>query len=112
MAKAPTSGRMRLLRAIGVIALTIVALPLAIIGGVIGRKGRESTPNELASELSELARGDMSGWDDLECGGPFRDPRLEAIRQEAMAVELPFREEDRALLARLAAKAHALQSQE
>src|SRR5688572_23965244 len=98
---------MRILRIIGGIALTVVAIPLALIGAAIGRKGRKCTPAELASELKELAAGDMSFWDQLECV-PLRDPRLEAIRQEAMAVDLPFREEDCVLLRRLAVKATAL----
>ena len=84
------------------------AFKLAIIGGLLGREGRKTTPAELASKLGALASNDLSGWDQLECGGRFQDPRLEAIRQEAKAVELPFWEEDRALLARLAARAAAL----
>jgi hypothetical protein len=98
---------MRLLPAIGIVALIVAAIPLAIISGIFSRS-RKCTPRELASELNELAAGEMGGWDQLECV-PIKDPRLEAIRQEAMAVHLPFREEDHQLLKHLAAKAAALQ---
>ena len=97
---------MRLLRAIGGIALAIAALPLAVIAGILFKR-RKCTPEEMASELNELAAGNMNGWDRLE-SVPIKDPRLEAIRKEAMAVCLPFRSEDRALLRHLAAKAGSL----
>jgi hypothetical protein len=98
---------MKLLRALGAIALGVASLPFALVAG-IGFRGRTCTPKELALELEGLAAGDMSYWDQLECVR-LKDPRLEAIRQEAMAVNLPFREEDQNLLRRLAARAAALQ---
>jgi hypothetical protein len=97
---------MRFLRAIGIVLLTILALPLAAFAGVF-LKGRTCTPEQLAQELRALAKGDMKGWDRLE-SVPIKDTRLEALRMEAMKVELPFRPSDRELLAALAQKAEAL----
>jgi hypothetical protein len=95
-----------LLRAIGGVALTVVAIPVALIAG-IRFKDRKCSPEKLASELKALAAGDMSYWDQLESVS-IRDQRLEAIRQEAMAVALPFRPSDRAKLVELALRAEAL----
>src|ERR1051326_8246879 len=101
---------MRLVRAVGIVAIAIITLPWAVVGGLFSKK-RDCTPEELASELKELAAGKMSGWDQLECVR-IKDPRLESIRQEAMAVELPFRQEDRELLAYLATKVALLSPRE
>jgi hypothetical protein len=98
---------MRQIRTTGLIALSIAALPLILIAAIFFRKNRKCAPKELALELNQLAAGDMDGWDEMECV-QIEDPRLEAIRQEAMAVHLPFRAEDRQLLTRLASKAAAL----
>ena len=100
----------RLLGIICAVVIGAIALPFAIVGGLFFST-RKCTPQELAAELNALAADDMRWWDGLECGGRIQDPRLEAIRQEAMAVELPFRDQDRALLTRLAAKAAAITPQ-
>jgi hypothetical protein len=47
------------------------------------------------------------GWDRFECV-PIRDQRLEAIRLEAMNVELPLGPKDLRKLGELAARAEAL----
>ena len=101
---------MALLRIITVIAIALIALPVALVAGLLGRKGRRCSPQELAQELRQLSEGDMSGWDEFECV-PIQDPRLEAIRREAMQVELPLRRSDRVKLAELANRAEALPPQ-
>jgi hypothetical protein len=100
---------MGLLRILGKVALLTVALPLALIAGLFF-KGRKCGPEELASELRALAKGDMSYWDRLECV-PLKDPRLEPIRQEALKVDLPFGPADPAKLMALADRAAALERQ-
>ena len=94
-----------MLRAIVGIVIAAIVLPFAVIAGLISRRGRNYTAQEMAAQLQRLAQGDMSGWDDLECGGPLRDARLEALRQEAMTVELPLRPQYRAKLADLSLQA-------
>ncbi len=103
-----------LLRGIGIAALLIIAVPLFLIIVIplaliskIWFKGRKCTPEELAYELDEIAAGRMDGWDQIECV-PLADTRLEAIRGEAMWVNLPLLESDKAKLTLLAAKARAL----
>ena len=99
---------MKLLRAIGAVGLVIIALPVALFAGLFS-KGRKCTPEELVSDLRALAdgtEGEMT-WGTLECV-PIIDPRLEAIRREAIKVNLPLQTEDRAKLSRLATSAAAL----
>jgi hypothetical protein len=98
------------LRAIGACAFVIVMLPAAFAAGLLS-KGRKCSPEELASELKKFATGaeGETDWDRLE-SVPMRDPRLEAIRQEAMTVNLPLQAEDRAKLGLLAAKVETLSS--
>ena len=93
---------------ISAIAVAVVTFPFAVMVGLLSEGRRKCTPQQLAGELARLGAGDMSGWDRLECGGRMRDPRLEAIRQEAMAVSLPFRPQDQAKLAELSQKAARL----
>ena len=92
--------------------LLLFVLPAVLILQAIGilSKYRKCTPEELAADLRKFADGTEGDrdWDDLECGGPFEDPRLEAIRQEAMHVELPLRPEDRIMLGALAFRAGSL----
>jgi hypothetical protein len=102
---------MKVLRAIRAVAILAVALPVAIVAGLFLSKGRKCTPEELAADLDEFASGTEGemAWDRLE-SVPILDPRLEGIRREAMAVNLPLRAEDRDLLGRLAVKARAFQT--
>jgi len=102
---------MKVLRAILAIAIVVVALPVAIVAGLLS-KGRKCTPEELAADLDVFASGTEGemAWDRLE-SVPILDPRLEGIRREAMAVNLPLRAEDRDLLGRLAVKARLLTPQ-
>ena len=88
--------------------IAIVLLPIAIVASFLP-KGRKCSPAKLAAKLRKFADGTESewDWDDLECV-PIRDPRLEAIRQEAMTVSPPLRAEDRTKLGPLSAKASAL----
>src|ERR1700730_7287296 len=94
-----------MLRAIVGIVIAAIVLPFAVVASLISRRGRKYTAEEMAAQLQRLAEGDMNGWDDLECGGPLRDARLGALRQEAMTVELPLRPQDRARLADLSLQA-------
>jgi hypothetical protein len=87
--------------------LIVICFPLAALAAAFLKKTRNCTPQELASDLRELADGKYESWDELECV-PIEDPRLEAIRQEAMTVALPFRPEDRIKLAALAQRAEEL----
>jgi len=100
----------RLLRAVGAVALVIFALPIALVAGLFFKgKGRNCTPEELAAELQALA-DDQDGLvdgDRLECV-PIKDSRLEAIRREAVYLIQPVRFEDRPKLAQLAERARAL----
>jgi hypothetical protein len=97
---------MRWLRFIGATALVIVAFPFAVIAGLLS-KGRNCTAQELAADLQKLSDGNDECWDCLE-SVPIKDPRLEAIRQEALKVNLPLGAEDRAKLGELAAQTRAL----
>ena len=97
-----------ILRTIGATALVGILLPVSIVAGLFS-KGRKCAPGELASELEAFANdaeGEMA-WDRLE-SVPIIDARLEAIRREAMTVNLPLQADDRAKLGRLASKARAL----
>jgi hypothetical protein len=98
----------RLLRIIGAAALVIVAFPIALMAGLFF-KGRNCTPEELAIDLQKFSDGieDAMDWDELE-SVPLKNPRLEAIRQEAMDVNLPLRPEDRTKLGELAARTRTL----
>ena len=97
---------MRWLRFIGATALVIVALPVAVVGGLLS-KGRNCTAQEFAADLQELSDGNDESWDRLE-SVPIKDSHLEAIRQEALKVNLPLRAEDRAKLGGLAARIRTL----
>ena len=101
---------MILVRAISAILITIVALPFAIIGGLFFRE-RKCTPEVLAADLKALAdgTGDDMAWDNLE-SVRIADHRHEAIRQEALTVNLPLQPAGREILSRLATKAKALAS--
>ena len=110
--KETTLGRIvSLLWAIRAILIVIVAMPFGLIAGLLS-KGRNCTPEELAADLKKLAEGteDERDWDILE-SVPIADQRLEAIRQEAIAVNFPPQEADRAKLGRLVLKARALSDQ-
>jgi hypothetical protein len=98
----------RLLRAIGAVAFVVLALPIGLVAGLLF-KGRNCTPEELAAELQALADGqdDLVDGDRLECVS-IKDPRLEAIRQEAVHLIQPVRSEDRPKLGQLAERARAL----
>jgi hypothetical protein len=108
---------LRWLKAIAGVLLIAAMAPIALVVNVslrlFGIKGSKRTADELASTLRRFADGaeDPYDWDDLECGGPIRDPRLEAIRQEAMTVDLPLRPKDRAKLGELAVRAEAVRQQ-
>jgi len=101
---------MKVLRAILAVAIVVVALPVALVAGLLS-EGRKCTPEELAADIDEFVSGTEGemAWDRLE-SVPILDPRLEGIRRESMAVNLPLRAEDRDLLGRLAVKARALQT--
>jgi len=96
----------RILRPLAAILLVVVAVPLALAAGLFSRP-RKCTPEELAATLRRIGDGLDSNneWDDLECGGPLADRRLEEIRREAMTVDLPLGPDDRAKLIRLAERA-------
>jgi hypothetical protein len=100
-----------LLWAIRAILIVIVAMPFGLIAGLLS-KGRNCTPEELAADLKKLAEGTEDEWDwDILESVPIADQRLEAIRQEAIAVNFPPQEAERAKLGRLALKARALSDQ-
>jgi hypothetical protein len=98
------------LRAIGAVALTLFALPFALVAGLFSRP-RTCTPEELASDLRKIAAGTSEmAWDNLE-SVPIADLHLEAIRKQAMTIKLPVGPDGIAQLERLAAKAEALSAQ-
>jgi hypothetical protein len=97
------------LRAIGVVFLVILALPVALIGGlwqtIMG--GASTSSKELAAMLRKVAKGRGNwddGWDELD-SVPLRDDRLEAVRLEACKVPLPLTSEGRLKLVQLAERA-------
>lgn len=102
---------MYLLWDIRAILIVIVAMPFGLIAGLLS-KGRNCSPEELAADLKKLAEGTENerDWDRLE-SVPIADQRLEAIRQEAIAINFPPQEADRATLGRLATKAKVLGDQ-
>jgi hypothetical protein len=98
----------QVLRALGAVALVVVAFPIAVLAGLFS-KGRQSTPEEFAATLMKFAGGTEGerDWDVFE-SVPMRDARLEAIRQEVMQMDLPLRSLDRTKLSLLAEKARTL----
>jgi len=102
---------MRLLRKIGATAIAIIALPIATIAGLFS-KGRNCTPIQLAADLRELSEGRKGayGWDEMECV-PLKDPRLEAIRLEAIRMAWSLKPEDLLKLKEFADRAEAIPAQ-
>jgi hypothetical protein len=97
------------LRAIGGVALIVVALPIALVAGLwqtlMG--GANTSPEELAAMLRRIAvgNGDWGGdWDELD-SVPLRNAKLEAIRHEACTVSLPLTPEGRSKMIELAERA-------
>jgi hypothetical protein len=92
------------------LALVIVALPIAIVANLFS-KGRDCSPEEFAADVQKLADGTEGerDWDVLE-SVRLKDPRLEAIRQEAIAVPWPIDQEGRAKLSSLAQRARNIAS--
>jgi uncharacterized protein YciW len=88
------------------ISLIVIALPAAIFARIFFNQDRDCSADEFASRLERLALGSEGpyDWDELE-SEPLQDPRLEEIRQAAMALAFPPSNEDRAILRQLAARA-------
>lgn len=92
--------------------LAAILLPVAFVAGIWHRLmgGAAVSPNEFADILRGAA-GDghphYPYWDMLECVD-LRDPRLEALRQEALQVALPPTLDGQSKLSELAMKADAL----
>jgi hypothetical protein len=72
------------------------------LSGFLGLHRAKRTPEELSVFLRGLRDGTLTNrqWDEFECL-PIKDPKLEAIRKEALAVRLPIDEGGRSKIAKL-----------
>ena len=93
---------------VGIVMLPLL-IPLAIyklLFGVMKDRSAEDVVDDLECLLSDDVESDHA-WDNLE-SVPFEEPRLEAIRKEALSVATPLDEAGRAVLAGLLVRAKAL----
>jgi hypothetical protein len=99
------------------VALAILALPFAVIAGLLSRLfGLRSklSAAEVASHLREFIDGDGGGgwdWDDFT-SVPIANPQLENIRLRADAVALPLTPEGLATLRKLLVEAEQMERSE
>jgi hypothetical protein len=107
---------MRVISAVGKVLLVIVAVPLALIAGVVstvfGLKAKLSAA-EVAKYLRDYIEGTGSNWDwDDFTSVPIADPQLDEIRREATAVTAPDTEDAPTVLKRLLVQAERLAAQD
>ncbi|HMI97736.1 MAG TPA: hypothetical protein VK479_14575 [Micropepsaceae bacterium] len=102
-----------LLRLTAGIAVAALVFPLVVLIQfplwLFGLQRAKRTPQEVAAYLKDFMDGteDDYDWDDFEAV-PIKDPRLDAIRKEAMSVKLPIDASGRAKLAELLARTEDL----
>jgi hypothetical protein len=87
-----------------------VALVVTAVTALLGIKAKR-TPAEVASVLRDFADGKANGmaWDDFT-SVPIADPRLEDIRNRALAIELPATDDGMKALRLLQAEVERLSS--
>lgn len=87
-----------------------LAAVVAVVSAVL-RLREERTPDEVATYLRNFVHGGGGEWDwDEFISLPIADPRLEDIRQRALAVELPPTEAGLSVLLALLTEAERLAS--
>ena len=107
---------MRVISAIGKALLVIVAVPVALIAGLVstvfGLKAKLSAA-EVAKYLRDYIEGTDGEWDwDDFTSVPIADPQLDDIRRKAAEVTAPDTVEAPTVLEQLLAKAERLAAQE
>lgn len=107
---------MRMISAAGKVLLVIVAVPLALVAGLVsmvfGLKAKLSAA-EVTRYLRDYIEGTGGEWDwDEFTSVPIADPRLDDIRRKAAEVTAPDTEEAQVVLEKLLAKAEQLAAQE
>ena len=98
-------------KSIGFLLLMFV-VPIAIVVKLMTlpfERPTKRSPTEVAKYLRDFLNGTGGDWDwDDFISIEIADPRLEAIRQQAAALELPMADEDTGSLRELICEAEAL----
>jgi hypothetical protein len=92
------------------ILLAPVAIPVVLAKRVLGLKtSADLTALDVEGYLRDFLEGTGGPWDwDDFTSIPITDPSLEAIRQEALWVDLPLTEDGRATLTKLLEQVRAV----
>jgi hypothetical protein len=107
---------MRVISSVGKALLVIVAVPLALIAGLVSKVFEleaKMSAGEVAKHLREYIEGTGGEWDwDDFTTVPIADPQLDDIRRKAAEVTGDDSDEASSVLEQLLAKAERLAAQE